>query len=104
MHIVFEIKGKQYSLKEKNQIIHIDYQKNSKLGEEIVFDKVLSMDNQFGQPYLSNTKITGEIIKHCQKKPITVFKYKRKKRYKKRPQSARRARYTMIKITEITGI
>jgi ribosomal protein L21 len=80
MSIVFEIKGKQYQYipTKKEQTFHIDYQKNTKSGDKITFDKILSNDEQFGQPYLSNFKLIGEIIKHGQNAKIVGMKYKPK--------------------------
>ncbi|CAG8807488.1 36424_t:CDS:2, partial [Racocetra persica] len=54
--IRFEVKGKQYLYlpKKKEQIFRIDYQKNAKKDDEIFFDKVLQIDNEFGQPYLAS--------------------------------------------------
>jgi large subunit ribosomal protein L21 len=86
MNIIFEIKGKQYQYipTKKNQTFHIDYQKTAKSGDKITFDKVLSRDEEFGQPYLNNVKLIGEIIKHGQNAKITGMKYKPKKRNKRK--------------------
>ncbi|CAG8538128.1 23902_t:CDS:10, partial [Racocetra persica] len=85
-NIRFEIKGKQYHYlaDKKNQIFRIDYQKNTQAGQQIVLDKILSRDNEFGQPYLPNVQLIAEVIKHGLNKKITVMKYKPKKRYKKK--------------------
>jgi len=101
MSIRFEIKGKQYCYfpEKKNQIFHIDYQKNTKSGDKIIFDKVLNKDEKFGQPYLANVQLVGEIIKHGLQKKIVVMKYKPKKRYKKK--NGHRQQYTSIKLIEV---
>jgi len=98
MNIRFEIKGKQYHYlpEKKNQTFHIDYQKNTKSGEQITFDKILSWGEEFGQPYLANAQLIGEVIKHGLKKKIVIMKYKPKKRYKKK--LGYRQQYTAIKI------
>ena len=100
--VVFEIKGKQYSLVSKDQIVHIDFQKDKISGDKIVFPRVLSFDDEFGSPYLNNIKITGEVLKHKKLKKIVVFKYKAKKRTTKkqgfRPQS------TAVKIVSVEKI
>jgi len=82
MIIIFEIKGKQYQYisTKKNQTFHIDYQKNAKPGDKITLDKVLSRDEEFGQPYLNNVELIGEIIKHGRNKKKTGMTYKPKKR------------------------
>ena len=101
MSIRFEIKGKQYHYlpEKKDQTFHIDFQKSTKVGDQIIFDKVLSRDEEFGQPYLKNIKLVGEIIKKGLNKKITVMKYKTKKRYKKK--LGHRQHYTKIKIISV---
>ncbi|CAG8624263.1 8400_t:CDS:2, partial [Paraglomus occultum] len=73
---------------------------NTKSGEQITFDKILSWGEEFGQPYLSNAQLVGEVIKHGLKKKIVIMKYKRKKRYKKK--LGYRQQYTAIKIVSAT--
>jgi ribosomal protein L21 len=103
MNIIFEIKGKQYNYlpSKKEQTFHIDYQKDTKSGDKITFDKILSKDGEFGQPYLTNIKLNGEIIKHGLKKKIHGMKYKAKKRNDRR--WGFRAQYTAIKIVGVEG-
>lgn len=100
--LVFEIRGKQYSLVSNDQIIHIDFQKDKNSGDKITFPRVLSFDDEFGSPYLNNIKITGEVLKHKKLKKIVIFKYKAKKRTTKkggfRPQS------TAVKIISVEKI
>ncbi|CAG8464800.1 7888_t:CDS:2, partial [Cetraspora pellucida] len=92
--IRFEVKGKQYLYlpKKKEQIFRIDYQKNTKKDDEIFFDKVLQIDNEFGQPYLASklepklpVRLRGKVVKHGQNKKIVGF----------------RAQYTEVKILEV---
>jgi len=101
MSIIFEIKGKQYHYlpTKKDQTFHIDYQKDTKSGDKIIFDRILKKDEEFGQPYLSNFKLSGEIIKHGLKKKITGMKYKPKKRAKRK--WGFRAQYTEVKIVAV---
>ena len=103
MNIIFEIKGKQYQYipTKKNQTFHIDYQKNGKSGDKITLNKVLSRDEEFGQPYLNNVKLIGEIIKHGQNAKITGMKYKPKKRNKRK--WGFRQQYTEIQIVSVEG-
>jgi large subunit ribosomal protein L21 len=107
MYTVFEIKSKkggarQINIDKINQLLQIDYQKNTKPGDKIVFNKVLSCEGKFGQPYLKNTQVVGEVVKHGKRKKIIIYKYKAKKRYKKK--QGHRQQYTQIKIAEITKL
>jgi len=101
MNIIFEIKGKQYQYfpSRKNQTFHIDYQGDKKSGDQITFNKILSRNEDFGQPYLRNVQLIGEVIKHGQNKKITTMKYKSKKRTK--VKSGHRQQYTEIKILTV---
>jgi large subunit ribosomal protein L21 len=83
---IFEIKGQVEIIKGQesiiNKVLSIDYQKNEKLGNKIVSDKVLVYGGEFGQPYLSNMRIITKVVKErSREKKIIVFKKKAKKRY-----------------------
>jgi large subunit ribosomal protein L21 len=56
-------------------------------------------DDKFGQPYLPNFKLIGEVIKHGQNPKIHGMKYKAKKRTKK--TWGHREQYTLIKIVAV---
>ena len=103
--IRFEVKGKQYLYlpKKKEQIFRIDYQRDTKKGSKIIFDKILQKDDEFGQPYLISKeephepiKLIGEVVKHGQNEKIVGMKYKPKKRNKRK--WGFRAQYTEVKI------
>ena len=108
MYTVFEIKSKkggarQVEFNKIGELIQIDHQKNTKPGDKIIFDKVLSCEGEeeeeFGQPYLKNVQVIAEVFKNGKNKKKITFKYKAKKRYKKK-QGWRR-QYTVIKILDI---
>jgi len=104
MYTVFEIKSKkggarQIEVNKVNQLKTVDYQKNTKSGDKIIFDKVLVHEGEFGQPYLKNVQVIGEVVKDIKGKKIIIFKYKAKKRYKKK--QGHRQQYTQIKIVDI---
>src|SRR5437763_15875019 len=86
MIVVFELKGKQmfYDPEGKKNIFDIDYKKERKKGEKITFN-ILKYGEEFGQPYLNNYSLIGEVITEEKKnKEITILSYKDKKRYKKK--------------------
>src|SRR6185369_2471558 len=98
---IFKIKGQVKIIRGQesiiNKVLSIDYQKNEKLGNKIVSDKVLVYGEEFGRPYLNNMQIITEVVKECSKnKKIIIFKYKAKKRYKKK--QGHRQQYTRVKI------
>lgn len=100
MYAVIELNNNQYVVKK---------------GEEIVVDK-LSVDNQkvtidnillykddnttlIGKPYVKNVSIDAEVVKGFKDKKVTIFKYRRKKGYKKK--TGHRQPYTILKINNI---
>ena len=54
---------------------------------------------RFGQPVLEGAKVTGKVLEHGKHKKIIVFKYRRKKRYRKKTRH--RQPYTKVLIEKI---
>jgi large subunit ribosomal protein L21 len=100
---VFIASGKQmiFDPAIKEQFIYLDFQKNAQPGDQIVFDKVLSKGEEFGQPYLKDTKIIGQVVKHAKKKKIVIMKYKAKKRTKK--TQGFRSYHTLVKLNSLVS-
>ena len=101
MYAIVEIAGKQYKLTE-GAILNVD--KLNIDEKEASFDKVLLLvsdnDIKVGSPSLNNVKITAEILdKEVKAKKIVVFKFKRRKNYRKK--QGHRHKYTKIKISKI---
>lgn len=95
-HIVFEIKGKQYTLIKNGDVMHIPFQSNAKIGDDLVFSKVLRQGDRFGHPYLDDMKIIATVIKHGKNKKIFIMRYKAKKRNKR--VIGHRALYTRVSV------
>ena len=59
-----------------------------KVGDSLVFDKVLMVDNgadtTIGAPYIKGAKVSAEVLKIARHPKITVIKYKAKSRYFKK--------------------
>jgi ribosomal protein L21 len=64
-------------------VIESGEKKEVEPGDEIVIDKVLRRDEEFGQPYLP-VKLIGKVIKNGMRKKIFGMKYKSKKRTKRK--------------------
>ena len=73
------------------------------VGAPVSFDKVLIYSDgdtiDIGQPMLENVTVTGHIIEQGKAKKILVFKYKRRKRYRRK--QGHRQPYTAVKIDSI---
>jgi len=100
---VIETGGKQYkvSVGDVLKIEKIDGEYT--LGDKIVFDKVLLVDNgvdtTIGTPYIIGAKVESLFQKAGKGKTVIVVKYKQKSRYLKR--NGHRQPYIEVKISAI---
>ena len=97
MKAVIETGGKQYYV-EEGTILYIE-KLEEEAGKTITFDKVLMVNEKFGQPYLAGAIVTGEIVKHGKNKKIVVYKYNPKKNYRRK--QGHRQPYTKVEIKTI---
>ena len=100
-YAIIETGGKQYfALEGKTVMIE---KLPQQAGETVVFSTVLfkrenSETCQVGNPYIA-TPVTGTVLKHLRGDKIIVFKFKRRKKYRKK--QGHRQSYTVIRITSI---
>ncbi|WP_367670422.1 50S ribosomal protein L21 [Sodalis-like secondary symbiont of Drepanosiphum platanoidis] len=101
MYAIFESGGKQHKVN-KGQIIRLE-KINLKIGKIIESKKILMLVNNkkiyFGNPFCLNKKILMEIIKHDRYKKIIIYKFKRRKHFKKK--QGHRQWFTDVKILDI---
>lgn len=101
MYAVVKTGGKQYRVS-KGDKVKIEKIPGD-VGAEVSFDQVLMIggtdDVKVGTPVVSGATVSARIVKQDRSKKIMVFKFKRRKGYKKK-QGHRQA-YTQV---EITGI
>lgn len=101
MLAVIQTGGKQYKVSpgDEIQIEKIP----GKAGDTVRFDQVLIYekddDVKVGTPLVQGVEVTGEIIRQDRSKKIVVFKFKRRKKYRKK--QGHRQSYTRLKITDI---
>jgi large subunit ribosomal protein L21 len=73
------------------------------VGKEITLDKVLLISDdqepKIGKPYVDKAKVVAEVVDQDKSKKIRVFKYKKRKKYRK--LKGHRQAYTELKITRI---
>ena len=101
MQAVFKTGGKQYRVSPGDEL---KVEKlPGKVGEEVVFDQVLLTSDgemvNIGKPFLENSKITGKILRQARDRKIIVFKFKKRKDYKKK--QGHRQSFTLVKIEDI---
>jgi large subunit ribosomal protein L21 len=101
MYAIIETGGKQYKVS-KGDILKVE-KLNYENGAECELDKVLFVKNGedivTGSPYIDNAKVIGEVLSTEKDKKIIVFKFKRRKNYKRK--KGHRQLYTKLKIKDI---
>lgn len=99
MEAVFEVRGKQFVAK-KGDIIEVPFIGNVEK-EEI--NKVMIVKNgtevKVGKPYVENAKVILQKIEDKRTKKIIVFKFKRRKDYKR--TYGHRQKYSVVKVIDI---
>ena len=101
MYAIVSSGGKQYKV-QKGEILRVE-KISGDIGVPVSFDKVLMFSDgenvNIGQPVLENVSVNGHIVEQDKAKKIIVFKYKRRKRYRKK--QGHRQQYTAVKIDNI---
>jgi len=101
MYAVVSSGGKQYKV-EPGETLRIE-KISGEVGSPISFDNVLMFADgekvKVGQPVLENAMVSGHIVEQGKAKKILVFKYKRRKRYRRK--QGHRQLFTMVKIDSI---
>ena len=101
MYAVVATGGKQYKV-QQGDVLRVEKLAGD-VGAEVAFDKVLMFSDgenvQIGQPVVEGAVVKGHIIEQGKSKKVIVFKYKRRKRYRRK--QGHRQPYTAIKIDAI---
>ena len=101
MYAVVSSGGKQYKV-QKGEILRVE-KISGDIGVPVSFDKVLMFSDgenvNIGRPVLDNMAVKGHIVEQGKGKKIVVFKYKKRKRYRRK--LGHRQQYTEIKIDSI---
>ncbi len=73
------------------------------VGDTVTFDEVLvtSTDDgtSVGTPTVANATVTGEVVRHGKDKKVIIFKWKRRKNYRRK--QGHRQKFTEVRIGEI---
>ena len=103
MYAVIETGGKQYRVSTGDKLrlekIHAEE------GEQVSFDKVILLGKDdgpvIGTPYIDGAVVTAKILEHGKDDKVIVFKYRRKKNYRK--FRGHRQQFTSVVIEGING-
>ncbi|MCH8144189.1 MAG: 50S ribosomal protein L21 [Gemmatimonadetes bacterium] len=100
-YAIFEAGGRQFRA-EAGDSIRMPLM-NGDPGTKLTFDQVLLTADgdevKTGQPMVTGAKVLGEIVEHGKERKIYVFKFKRRKNYKRK--TGHRQQYTEVKITDL---
>ena len=100
MYAVIKTGGKQYRVAE-GQTLRVEKLQGNK-GDKVTFGEVLLIGGdslKVGQPLVQGALVNAEITAHDRGKKIVVFKFKRRKNFRRK--NGHRQPYTELKITGI---
>ena len=101
MYAVIESGGKQHRVAPGEDVALEKLA--GEVGDTVSFDKVLLTSDgenvNIGQPYLENVTVEGHIKQHDRQRKIIVFKYKRRKNYRRK--RGHRQHFTLVRIDDI---
>jgi large subunit ribosomal protein L21 len=101
MYAVVSTGGKQYKV-QQGETLRIE-KIPGEVGAKVTFDRVLMVADgenvRVGQPVVEKAAVTASIVEQDKAKKILVFKYKRRKRYRRK--NGHRQPFTAIRIDGI---
>jgi large subunit ribosomal protein L21 len=103
MYAVIQTGGKQYRV-EPGQTLSVEKLPGER-GDTVELNDVLLVAGEdkvsVGQPRVEGAKVTAEIVEQGKDKKVTVYKFQRRKNYRRR--YGHRQLYTSIKIGEVVA-
>ena len=102
MYAIFKALGKQYRA-EMGATLRLPLMEKKVAGDVVTFDEVLLTSTgdtiTAGVPTVAGAKVTVEVVGHGKEKKIYVFKFKRRKNYRRK--TGHRQKYTEVRITDV---
>jgi large subunit ribosomal protein L21 len=103
MYAVIQTGGKQYRVA-PGELVKVE-KLEGKTGDTVTFEKVLFTSDgetiNVGSPFLSDAKVQGRITQQGRDRKILVYKYKRRKGYRKK--QGHRQSFTLITVDNIAA-
>ena len=103
MYAVIETGGKQYRV-QPGETLRIETL-DGDAGQAVEFDRVLLISDDdsvaVGRPLINGAVVTGEILSHGRGEKLVVYKFKRRKDYRRR--NGHRQNFTAVKINQVMG-
>jgi len=101
MYAVVATGGKQYKVRE-GEVLRVE-KLTGDIGSQVAFEQVLMLSDgenvKVGQPVLEGVQVKGHIVEQGKHRKILVFKYKRRKRYRRK--QGHRQLFTAVRIDAI---
>ena len=101
MYAIIEAGGKQYRVSE-GDLIDVE-RRSGEVGQAVNFQEVLLVGDQetihVGKPVLAGARVVGTIAEQGKEAKIIVFKFKRRKKYRKK--QGHRQLFTRVRIDQI---
>lgn len=102
MYAVIESGGKQYKVQPGDTVVLEKLVGG--VGEAVEFDRVLLVADEtqvaVGRPVVEGAKVSGEIVEHGLGDKLIVYKFRRRKNYRRK--TGHRQAYTAVKINQVT--
>jgi large subunit ribosomal protein L21 len=102
MYAIIVTGGKQYKVQE-GDVFNIE-KLNVEAGETVEFNEVLAVSGDegvtVGNPVVAGASVKASVVGNGKGKKVTIFKYKRKKDYRKK--QGHRQPYTRVMIEKIS--
>jgi large subunit ribosomal protein L21 len=104
MYAVIETGGKQYRVAPGEQV-HVE-KLDAQKGDTVVLDRVILLSDdsgnaQIGTPVVEGAAVHARVVTQGRAKKITVFKYKKRKRY--RVKTGHKQPFTLLAIDSISS-
>ena len=102
MYAIFKALGKQWRA-ETGATIRLPLMETKVPGDKLVFNEVLLTANgdtiTAGAPHVAGASVSAEVVGHGKEDKIYVFKFKRRKGYRRK--TGHRQKYTEVRITDV---
>jgi large subunit ribosomal protein L21 len=103
MYAVIDVGGRQLRVSPE-EVVRVPRMR-AEVGATVTFDRVYALRNdgdfKVGSPSLEGAKVTGTVVGHGKAEKELIFKYKRRKFYRRK--RGHRQPFTEVKISQIVG-
>jgi len=103
MYAVIDVGGKQIRVSPE-EVVRVP-RLEAELGSRVTFDRVYALrkngDFKIGTPTVEGASVVGEVLGHGRDDKVIVYKYKRRKFYRRK--KGHRQPYTEVRISNIAG-